>query len=107
MLITTDICIIGAGAVGLFAVLEAGASKMHCCILEAGSGIKEDVKDQALADYLKVAVSEFNPVFTGGFLNNLTKTEDHTYLLTTSNGREIACKHVIFTDIVNESYDVE
>lgn len=98
MVITTDICIIGAGVVGLFAVLEAGASKLHCCILEAESRADEDVREQALSDYLKIAVSEFNPVFTDGFLQDLIKIDNDTYLVKTSNGREIACKHVIFTD---------
>ncbi|WP_159470491.1 hypothetical protein [Dyadobacter sp. 3J3] len=97
MVITTDICIVGAGTAGLFAVLEAGASKMHCCILEAESCADEDIKEKALSDYLKVAVSEFNPFFTDGFLQDLIKTDHNTYLVTTSNGREIACKHVIFT----------
>ncbi|GLU51465.1 hypothetical protein [Dyadobacter frigoris] len=101
MMITTDICIVGAGAVGLFAVLEAGASKMQCCILEAGLSRNEDAKERALSDYLKVAVSEFNPVFTDGFLQDLIKTDHNTYLITTSNGREITCKHVIFTDNVD------
>ena len=99
MVITTDICIVGSGAAGLFAVLEAGASKMHCCILEAPAS--EDVKEQALSAYLKAAISEFNPVFMDGFLQDLIKTDDDTYLITTSNGHEIACKYVVFTDFIN------
>lgn len=101
MVITTDICIVGAGAAGLFAVLEAGTSKMRCCILEAESSASEDIKEQALSDYLKTAISEFDPVFTNGFLRDLIKTDQDSYLVTTSSGCEIACKHVIFTDIVN------
>ncbi|MCF0054843.1 hypothetical protein [Dyadobacter sp. CY356] len=98
MVITTDICIIGAGAAGLFAVLEAGASNLHCCILKTDTRAENDVKEQALADYLKVAVSEFSPVYTDEFLEDLIKTDPDTYLVRTTNGREIACKYVIFTD---------
>ena len=32
--ITTDICIIGAGPVGLFAVFEAGLLKMRCHLVD-------------------------------------------------------------------------
>lgn len=97
MMISTDICIVGAGPAGLFAVLEAGVSKMQCCILEAESNTTGDIKEQALSDYLKLAISEFNPVFTDGFLQDVIKTDQNTYLVTTSNGREIVCKHVVFT----------
>jgi len=31
----TDICIIGAGPVGLFAVFECGMLKMHCHVVDA------------------------------------------------------------------------
>jgi hypothetical protein len=34
-MITTDICIIGAGPVGLFAVFEAGLMKMRCHLIDA------------------------------------------------------------------------
>jgi thioredoxin reductase (NADPH) len=34
-MITTDICIIGAGPVGLFAVFEAGLLKMRCHLVDA------------------------------------------------------------------------
>lgn len=97
MMIKTDICIVGAGAAGLFAVLEAGASKMQCCILQVEPCTTEDIKEKALSDYLRLAISEFNPVFTDGFLQDVIKTDQNTYLVTTSNGREIACKHVVFT----------
>lgn len=97
MMISTDICIVGAGAAGLFAVLEAGISKMQCCILEAESNTTGDIKEKALSDYLKLAISEFDPVFTDGFLQDVIKTDQNTYLVTTTKGREIACKHVVFT----------
>ena len=32
--ITTDICIIGAGPVGLFAIFEAGLLKMKCHLVD-------------------------------------------------------------------------
>jgi thioredoxin reductase (NADPH) len=34
-MITTDICIVGAGPVGLFAVFEAGLLKMRCHLVDA------------------------------------------------------------------------
>jgi thioredoxin reductase (NADPH) len=34
-MIQTDICIIGAGPVGLFAVFEAGLLKMRCHVMDA------------------------------------------------------------------------
>jgi len=34
-MITTDICIIGAGPVGLFGVFEAGLLKMRCHLIDA------------------------------------------------------------------------
>ena len=34
-MITTDICIIGAGPVGLFTVFEAGLLKMRCHLIDA------------------------------------------------------------------------
>lgn len=34
-MIKTDICIIGAGPVGLFAVFEAGLLKMRCHLIDA------------------------------------------------------------------------
>jgi thioredoxin reductase (NADPH) len=33
--ISTDICIIGAGPVGLFAVFEAGLLKLRCHVVDA------------------------------------------------------------------------
>ena len=33
-MITTDVCIIGAGPVGLFAVFEAGLLKMRCHLVD-------------------------------------------------------------------------
>ena len=32
---TTDICVIGAGPVGLFSVFEAGLLKMRCHLIDA------------------------------------------------------------------------
>ncbi len=97
MVITTDICIIGAGAAGLFAVLEAGASNLYCCILETEYHAGNDAKEQALADYLKAVVSEFSPFYADGFLEDLIKTDSDTYLVRTTNGGEIACRYVVFT----------
>ena len=83
-MITTDICIIGAGPVGLFAVFEAGLLKMRCHLIDAlpqvGGQLSEvypqkpiydipgfpEVKAQDLVDNLMAQIAPFNPGFTLG-----------------------------------------
>ena len=83
-MITTDICIIGAGPVGLFTVFEAGLLKMRCHLIDAlpqiGGQLSEiypqkpiydipgypEIKAQELIDRLMEQIAPFEPGFTLG-----------------------------------------
>jgi thioredoxin reductase (NADPH) len=107
-MIKTDICIIGAGPVGLFAVFEAGLLKLRCHLVDAlpqvGGQLSEiypkkpiydipgfpSVNAQELVDNLMQQIAPFKPSFTlGERVDGLTKQEDGSFLLTTSDGTEI------------------
>ena len=94
-MITTDICIIGAGPVGLFAVFEAGLLKMRCHLIDAlpqvGGQLSEiyphkpiydipgflAINAQELVDNLMTQISPFNPSFTlGERVETLARQED-------------------------------
>ena len=113
-MITTDICIIGAGPVGLFAVFEAGLLKMRCHLVDAlpqvGGQLSEiypnkpiydipgfpEVKAQELVDNLMKQIEPFNPGFTlGERVDGLKKLEDGSFLLHTSDNTEINAKVVV------------
>lgn len=86
--ITTDICIVGAGSAGLFAVLEAGINDFQCCVLDSGHIDKGDVKELALSEYLEAAIAVFNPVFvTEEFLKTLVKKRDGTFVVKATRGK--------------------
>jgi thioredoxin reductase (NADPH) len=112
--IETDICIIGAGPVGLFAVFEAGLLKMRCHLVDAipqiGGQLSEiypkkpiydipgypEVNAQELVDNLQKQIEPFNPGFTlGERVDTLTKLEDGTFILKTSDHSEIRAKVVV------------
>ncbi len=107
-MIKTDICIIGAGPVGLFAVFEAGLLKLKCHLVDAlpqvGGQLSEiypkkpiydipgfpSVNAQELVDNLMEQIAPFKPGFTlGERVDGLTKQEDGSFLLSTSDGTEI------------------
>jgi thioredoxin reductase (NADPH) len=110
----TDICIIGAGPVGLFAVFEAGLLKMRCHVVDVlpqiGGQLSEiypkkpiydipgfpEVKAQELVDNLRAQIEPFKPSFTlGEKVNGLTRNEDGSFTVTTSDRTEINCKVVV------------
>ncbi|RUA30121.1 MAG: ferredoxin--NADP(+) reductase [Bacteroidetes bacterium] len=112
-MIQTDICIIGAGPVGLFAVFEAGLLKLRCHLVDAlpqvGGQLSEiypqkpiydipgfpEVKAQELVDNLMDQIKPFNPTFTlGERLDKVEKTATG-FELRTSDGTEIDCKAVV------------
>ena len=112
-MIETDICIIGAGPVGLFSVFEAGLLKLRCHLVDAlpqvGGQLSEiypkkpiydipgfpEVKAQELVDNLMEQIKPFNPTFTlGERLDTVEKTADG-FDLKTSDGTEIKCKVVV------------
>ncbi|WP_304063483.1 NAD(P)/FAD-dependent oxidoreductase [Pedobacter glucosidilyticus] len=112
--ISTDICIIGAGPVGLFAVFEAGLLKMRCHLVDVlpqvGGQLSEiypqkpiydipgypEIKAQELVDNLMEQIKPFDPGFTlGERVERLDKQEDGSYLVVTSDQTNIHCKVVV------------
>lgn len=112
--ISTDLCIIGAGPVGLFAVFEAGLLKMRCHLVDAlpqvGGQLSEiypqkpiydipgfpEIKAQELVDNLMEQIKPFDPGFTlGERVESLEKQEDDSYKVITSDKTSIHCKVVV------------
>jgi thioredoxin reductase (NADPH) len=112
--ISTDICIIGAGPVGLFAVFEAGLLKMRCHLVDVlpqvGGQLSEiypqkpiydipgypEIKAQELVDNLMEQIKPFDPGFTlGERVERLVKQEDGSYQVITSDKTSIHCKVVV------------
>lgn len=112
-MITTDICIIGAGPVGLFAVFEAGLLKLRCHVVDVlpqvGGQLSEiypkkpiydipgypSVLAQELIDNLMEQIKPFHPTFTlGERVDGLEKQDDGSFVLTTSDNTEIHAKTV-------------
>src|SRR4028118_2348715 len=113
-MIQTDICIIGAGPVGLFAIFEAGLLKMRCHVIDALPKIggqlteiypKKPIYDipgypmvlaEELIKNLLVQIEPFKPSFTlGERVEKFVKEEDGSFMLTTSEGTDITCKAVV------------
>jgi len=112
--VKTDICIIGAGPVGLFAVFEAGLLKMRCHVMDAlpqiGGQLSEiypkkpiydipgypEIMAQDLVENLAQQIAPFEPTFTlGERVEVLEKLEDGSFHLTTNEGTEVLCKVVV------------
>lgn len=113
-MIKTDICIIGAGPVGLFAVFEAGLLKMRCHLVDVlpqvGGQLSEiypkkpiydipgfpEVKAQELIDNLQEQIAPFHPTYTlGERVESLNRLEDNSFELTTSDKTKINAKVVV------------
>ena len=113
-MINTDICIIGAGPVGLFAVFEAGLLKMRCHLVDVlpqiGGQLSEiypkkpiydipgypEVKAEELVSNLHQQILPFKPTFTlGERVETLTRLEDNSFVLTTSDHTEINAKVIV------------
>lgn len=112
--IHTDLCIIGAGPVGLFAVFEAGLLKMRCHLVDTlpqiGGQLSEiypkkpiydipgypTVLAQELVDQLAEQIDPFDPSFTlGERVEELERLEDGSFRLQTSEHTEVFCKVVV------------
>jgi thioredoxin reductase (NADPH) len=112
--INTDICIIGAGPVGLFAVFEAGLLKMRCHLIDVlpqvGGQLSEiyphkpiydipgypDITAQQLVDRLMEQGAPFHPTFSlGERVETLTKNDDGSYLIQTNDGTTVHCQVVV------------
>lgn len=110
-MIQTDICIIGAGPVGLFTVFEAGLLKMRCHLIDAlpqvGGQLSEIyphkpiydipgypiVKAQELIDNQMEQIKPFAPTFTlGERVEKVEKQKDGSYIVTTSEETQVHCQ---------------
>lgn len=110
---TTDVAIIGAGPVGLFAVFECGMLKMRSAVLDTLDAIggqctalypEKPIYDIPahpailagdLIGALEAQAAPFKPAYLlGQKVARLTRTEDG-FLLGTDAGAEVACKAVI------------
>jgi thioredoxin reductase (NADPH) len=110
-MIETDICVIGAGPVGLFAVFEAGLLKMRCHLVDAlpqiGGQLSEiypkkpiydipgypEIKAEELVVNLQKQIQPFKPTFSlGERVDSLTKSEGGSFVLRTSDATEIKAK---------------
>lgn len=111
--IVTDICIIGAGPVGLFAVFEAGLLKMRCHVVDVlpqiGGQLTEiypkkpiydipglpEIKAHELIENLNRQIAPFHPTFSlGEKVISLSKDKTE-FTLTTSDQTQIVCKAVV------------
>ena len=111
--ISTDICIIGAGPVGLFAVFEAGLLKLRCHVVDAlpqvGGQLSEIYPKKPIYDIpgfpevlagdlvtnLMRQIEPFHPTFTlGERVEGYRKLEDGSFVVTTIDGTEINCKAI-------------
>lgn len=111
---STDIAIIGAGPAGLFSVFEAGMLKMQCHVIDALDGIggqctalypekpiydipaHPSIDAAELIAKLEEQAAPFAPVYhLGQRVNGLKKTDNDTFLLTTSKNITIEAKAVL------------
>lgn len=113
-MINTDICIIGAGPVGLFAVFEAGLLKMRCHLIDAlpqiGGQLSEiyphkpiydipgypTVKAQELIDNQLKQIEPFHPTFTlGERVETVNRLDDGSFELVSNEGTKIRSKVIV------------
>jgi thioredoxin reductase (NADPH) len=113
-MIETDIVIIGAGPVGLFAVFEAGLLKMRCHLIDylpqIGGQLSEiypkkpiydipgypSVLAQELVDNLLKQAEPFKPTFTlGERIETLEKKGERNFVLTTNMETQVHSKVVV------------
>ena len=113
-ILSTDICIIGAGPVGLFAVFEAGLLKMRCHVVDAlaqtGGQLSEIYPKKPIYDIpgypevlagdlvknLEKQIEPFKPTFTlGERVERFTRLDDGSFIVYTVAGTEISCKVIV------------
>ena len=110
----TDICIIAAGPVGLFAVFEAGLLKMRCHLIDAlpqvGGQLSEIYPQKPIYDIpgspgvlaqdhvnnLLTQIEPFSPTYSlGERVEAVEKLEDGSFITTTNEGTKVASKVVV------------
>lgn len=113
-MIETDIAIIGAGPVGLFAVFEAGLLQMRCHLIDVlpqpGGQLSEiypkkpiydipgfpSILAGELIDNLMKQIEPFKPTFTlGERVESLDKRGEADFVLTTNMGTKVHAKVVV------------
>jgi thioredoxin reductase (NADPH) len=113
-MIETDIAIVGAGPVALFAIFEAGLLKMRCHLIDylpqPGGQLSEiypkkpiydvpgfpTINAQELVDNLMKQAEPFKPSFTlGQRIESLEKKGERDFVLTTNLGTTIHAKVVV------------
>ena len=113
-MITTDIAIVGAGPVALFAIFEAGLLKMRCHLIDylpqIGGQLSEiypkkpiydipgfpSILAQELIDGLVKQAAPFEPGYTlGERIETLEKKNERDFLLTTNLGTQVQAKVVV------------
>ena len=113
-MITTDISIIGAGPVGIFAVFEAGLLKLRCHVIDylpqVGGQLSEiypkkpiydipgypSILAQDLVSNLLKQAEPFSPGFTlGERVESFLKIGERDFILTTNMGTKIHSKVVV------------
>jgi len=113
-MINTDIVIVGAGPVGLFAIFETGLLKMRCHLIDylpqAGGQLSEiypkkpiydipgfpTVLAQELVENLLKQAEPFKPTFTfGERVETLEKHGERDFVLTTNMGTHVHAKVVV------------
>lgn len=113
-MITTDIAIVGAGPVALFAIFEAGLLKMRCHLIDylpqVGGQLSEiypkkpiydipgfpSVIAQDLIENLMKQAEPFHPTYTlGERIEELEKRGEADFVLTTNLGTKIHSKVVV------------
>lgn len=113
-MITTDICIVGAGPVGLFAVFEAGLLKMRCHLVDAlpqvGGQLSEiyphkpiydipgypEIKAHQLIEKLMQQIHPFRPGFSlGERVEKIAGDAEGRLIITTADCTIIQCKVLV------------
>ncbi|MES2427086.1 MAG: NAD(P)/FAD-dependent oxidoreductase [Bacteroidota bacterium] len=113
-MITTDICIVGAGPVGLFAVFEAGLLKMRCHLVDVltqvGGQLSEiyphkpiydipgypEIKAQDLVEKLMEQIKPFHPGFSlGERVETVSRNPDGSLVIITNDHTEIHCQALV------------
>ncbi|MCO5948589.1 NAD(P)/FAD-dependent oxidoreductase [Mucilaginibacter flavidus] len=113
-MLNTDICIIGAGPIGLFAAFEAGLLKMRCHLIDVltqvGGQLSEiyphkpiydipgypEIKGQELVDKLMEQIKPFHPGFTlGERVEVMTQNPDGSLIIKTNDQTEVHCQVLV------------
>lgn len=113
-MIQTDICIIGAGPVGLFAVFEAGLLKMRCHLIDAlpqvGGQLSEIYPQKPIYDIpgspgitaqdhiqqLLLQIEPFKPTYTlGERVQEVEKLSDGSFQISTNENTKVHAKVLV------------